>query len=282
MRVRAIKDLNQLSDSAFFKEVSKGLEYTLENANRIISDAHVLLEQGRYHSSWILRGIAEEEAAKFLILMDAVRSPRKPHERFTRHLLKFIDHLARGIYAEYYNWRPATFGEVVKIIEHMRKEYYLDGSEGVEWIFRNRILQQREEVIYVDYIENDEGHKWLMPNIVKIYSAELESGNLIVPRALQIVGCTKPESLALIADRWSQIEMTEDFHWQDLRKINKQILDAMNDKGLLIDQPKEVYNKVINEWLFPLYAIDLKEIPVSREELREIQRKWAPDHDYFY
>ncbi len=282
MRVRAIKDLNQLSDSDLFKEVSQGLEFTLENANSIISDAHVLLEQDRHHSTWILRRIAEEEAAKFLTLMDAVRCPRKPNERFTKHLMKFIDHLARGIYAEYYDWRLATFGEGVEYIEFMRKQYYLDGPEGVEWIFRNRILQEREEITYVDYIENDEGHKWVRPNIVKIYRSELKRGVLMVPRALQAVGCTKPESLSLIADIWRQIEMTEDFHFQDLRKINEQTLDAMSDKGLLVAQTQEIYNRVINEWLFPLYDIELKEIPISREELREIQKKWSPDHDYLY
>lgn len=225
MKVRAIKDLCQLSHEDFFQEVSRGLRLILQNANCLIDEAKLLLERDSNNNGvWILRGIAEEEVAKFLILIDAVRCPRK-HERFKKHLQNFNEHVAKGIYAEYYNMRPATFGEIIGYVDLYRAEYYLDGPEGIEWIFRNPINQQREEMMYVDYIENSEGHRWQKPDSLrmrggKMYGSELENNALKVSQDLETVGCTTPESLSLMSEFWKDIEMKESFPWQELRKLN--------------------------------------------------------------
>ncbi len=183
MRVRAIKDLNQLSQNDFLREVARGLRLILQNANCLIDDAKLLLERDSNNNGvWILRGIAEEEAAKFLILIDAVRCPKK-HERFEKHLQDFNEHVAKGIYAEYYNMRPATFGEIIRYVEFYRAEYYLDGPQGIEWIFRNSISQEREEMMYVDYIEDDEGHRWQKPDPISVEGQRKSPGRAkIIPQ----------------------------------------------------------------------------------------------------
>jgi AbiV family abortive infection protein len=175
MRARAIRDLVQLPDKYFFSEVSAGLEHVFHNAARIERDAILLAEQKRSRGSRILMGIAEEEMAKFLILLDAVRCPRVPPESFSQQLSRFNDHLAKGIYAEACNWRPGSLGQLAEYVDDSRQQYYLDGPTGADWIFRNRIIEQRERTIYVDYVDTDEGHCWTPPyagdeDIILVYS----------------------------------------------------------------------------------------------------------------
>ena len=54
MRVKAIRDLAQLSDLNFFSEVSVGLEHILDNAIRIEQDANLLAERKHLHGYRIL------------------------------------------------------------------------------------------------------------------------------------------------------------------------------------------------------------------------------------
>jgi subtilisin family serine protease len=68
---------------------------------------------------------AEEEAAKFHILLDAVRCPRQPAEIFSRQLSYFNAHIAKGLYANYYKiFAPADLPEIRR---------YMDSSR-IDWI----------------------------------------------------------------------------------------------------------------------------------------------------
>jgi hypothetical protein len=51
-----------------------------------------------------LKLFVEEEAAKFHILLDAVRCPREPADRFSRQLGYFNQHPVKGLYAECYDF----------------------------------------------------------------------------------------------------------------------------------------------------------------------------------
>ena len=99
MKARAIKDLTQLADPLFFAAISEGLGLIAKNVARLWDAASMLGENAMSHAASVLTVIAEEEAAKYLILMDAVRCPRQPADRLVRQLARFNDHLAKGIYA---------------------------------------------------------------------------------------------------------------------------------------------------------------------------------------
>jgi AbiV family abortive infection protein len=276
MRTRAIRDLAQLSDPDFFAEVSEGIEQVLDNAVRIEQDARFLGEHERRNGYRILLGIAEEEAVKVLILLDAVRCPRDPASQFARQLSRFHDHLAKGIYAEACSWRPATFGELVSYIDRERREFYLDGPNDVDWIFRNRILQNREGAIYVDYVHTDEGHLWLTPSDNYLMFVHTPAALRLV-QALNASGCTTPEGLAMIARIWRPVNMTVDYHWTNLRDLNHRTLQELEVQGLLREQSQEVYSTIVNDWPFPIYSADLGLAEVDQDELRELQRRWVPD-----
>ncbi len=281
MRVKAICDLNQLSDEDLFKKVSEGMSCIIENSTKIYSDARKLIEKRGHRGHQILRNVASEEAAKFMILLDAIRCDRPSSDEFSKQLKKFNDHLAKGIYAEYYEIKPADFKEVLRWVDNERQEYYLDGPNDVDWIFHNWTLQQREERIYVDYMENDGEHQWLSP---ERYDTMLENrlSFELVPKVIQLsatlhsLGISKPKALELIASKWRPIKMDDSFSWQDLRTLNKETLEELENKRLLENSNESTERDIIDNWLFPIYSIKIRIVEVDKKKLREIQENWSP------
>ena len=74
----AVIDLAKFSDDRLFKEISEGITHIVENAVSLDDTARRLCQAQEYRAAEILRGFAEEEAAKVLILIDAVRCPSGP------------------------------------------------------------------------------------------------------------------------------------------------------------------------------------------------------------
>ena len=70
---RAIGDLEQFADKRLFEELSEGMPLIVDNAARLDDTTHRLHRDGEFRASEIMQGFAEEEAAKFLILIDYVR-----------------------------------------------------------------------------------------------------------------------------------------------------------------------------------------------------------------
>ena len=100
------------------------------------------------------RGFAEEEAAKVLILVDAVRCPHSEARARVRTLKRWRKHLWKGIYARACDWRPADFAELASYIDRELEPFYLDGPLSVDWIFPNEITSGRERRIYVDLVDD--------------------------------------------------------------------------------------------------------------------------------
>ena len=282
MRVRAIKDLCQLTDGDFFSEVAAGLSYILKNVQRLEADSQFLAERKRPRGFKILRAIAEEEAAKFLILIDAVRCPRKPEERFVRQLNKFNNHLAKGIYSQSCYWRPSSLDKLKEIINSERCDLYLDGPNGVDWIFRNDIEHRRQAMLYVDYIETEDGHSWLYPpeseEDTPIILQGLTPQPVQLAEALYNLGVATTEALSVVANTWRQVIINDQLSWKDLRQLNQQTLIELQSKGFLCKQPAETSVMVIDRWQFPLYDVDLDVIHVDKSALRERQESYWLDY----
>jgi AbiV family abortive infection protein len=264
--VRAVLDLVQLSDVDLFVQISRGLELVLRNACRLAEDAGTLGRLGRGEGARVLRLIAEEEAAKFLILLDAVRCPRQPSCGLARQLRRFCDHLAKGIYAACCYWRVGSLGQLLSYVEAERRDFYSAGPDDSDPIFRNRILLEREMAIYVDYVATDDGGDWLLPfEGVLSYLDQLDPPALRIARAFHAVGCTTPQALELIAATWRPVQVGNDFTLMELRKVNQRTLEAMGQKGLLRERLEDSCRLIIQEWPFPLYSADLKMTRVTNE-----------------
>ncbi len=280
MRVKAIQDLAQLPDPAFFEQVQEGMALCVSNAKRISDDCMALMDTKRVRGADILRIAAEEEGAKVLILLDAVRCPRAalPAE-FGRQLQYFNDHLAKGIYAEYCRRRPATFEDVGRWVNRERKEFYLDGPNDVDWIFYNDILRRREETIYVDFVENDGQHVWHDPMMLEAiglpFMRRTESPVLRLLNALTEAGCLASSALEIIAKVWRPAAIDEAFSWPALQELTLKTLEAMEQRGLLKTHADDVCAVIVNEWSFPMYALDLRKERVDKNELRQAQQQWS-------
>ena len=78
---RAILNLEQLSDIALYETLSEGMPLIVDNATSLDETACRLYRDGEFRASDVMRGFAEEEAAKVLILIDYVRCPRNWERR---------------------------------------------------------------------------------------------------------------------------------------------------------------------------------------------------------
>lgn len=278
MRARAIADLIQLNDGAFLEQIAVGMEAVLRNARGLFEDAHELWLAGHHRAGEILARFAEEEGAKYHILLDAVRCP-KGGDALVRQLRRFNDHLAKGLYAEYLWIAPASYGEVLEFLQRERRSLYLDGPNDVDWIFRNSILREREGAIYVDYIDNGGIHSWLEPRRPPTSASPLvEPRSISLASRLQAAGFGQPDSLAVVAKIWRGITFMPEDHWQRCNQLNLQTIEILNERGLLTRKGAAEAGRLAWDWLFPLHAADLTEIQVARKDLEAIQEAWSPDY----
>lgn len=279
MKVKVTPDLANLDDESLFAEVARGCTLVHENANALWVDSSILHVNGSFRSAMLLRAIAEEEAAKYLILLDAIRCPRTNVEQLKRQLSRFNNHLAKGIYAEYADARPATFAEVRCYVEQACEEFYLDGPEGVDYIARNDIFQRREKLMYVDYVELEDRHEWTTPILFDAEAGvpfvDLQPAALRKSNVMHKAGFGTAEALAVIADQWRGVEMRDDLHWSEYRKRNIETLKRFEEKDWLQALLPEEGAVLVDEWTYPMYSLCMKLKRVKWDSLRDQQREWA-------
>ena len=280
MKEKNIKKLCQMRINEQLKAISEGLNLLIENVFSINKSLQRLQKIETVTGYKILRQISEEEAAKFLILLDYIRCPSKRSEWQSRQLKYFYCHFTRYLYAEYCVTRPASWKEVCDWVERNRQSRYLDGPLGVEWIFRNELIDKRERAIYVDYIEMDNKDIWASPKDyedIDLKPWELRSDIIYLIILMQKCGFTKYEALKEIRDEWVKFNLNPNTHWGEIKERNLNTIEKLFAKVIVPEGiDKNEINEIADRWYFPLYSLDLKEKKVNEEELKEIQRKWRP------
>lgn len=262
------------------KVVSEGLDLLVENVISINESLQILQKIETIRGYKILRQISEEEAAKFLILIDYIRCPSKQSEWQSRQLKYFYDHFVRCLYLEYCSTRPASWKEVCDWIETKRQSKYLDGPLGVEWIFRNELIDRREREIYVDYIEMDNKNIWTSPKEyedIDFKPWELKSDITHLIILMWKCGFTKYEALKEIKDEWAKFNLNPNTHWREIRVKNLNTIKKLSTREIIPKETNESeISEILDRWYFPLYSLDLKEKEVDEKDLEEIQRRWRP------
>lgn len=256
----------QLSEGNFFTEIAKGIEMVTLNALGLERDAEPLYVRNS-NGYDILIAIACEEAAKALILFDAARCAHRSNH-WKDHLHKFNNHLAKGIYALMCDWEPSTFADVRRYIDAERKQFYLDGPNDVDWIFYNSILHSRERQIYVDYVQNEDGHSWVAPTQIQRPFSHSTPRVISIASALCISGCVSVDALHRIAEIWRPVRMNDQFTRRELRELNYRTLTELEARNLLKSDDHNVLAAIINYLPFPIYEIDLAFEEVKIDELQ--------------
>ena len=280
----AIFDLNGYPDEKLFDVISEGATEIMNNAVELDKAAGRLHGAGEQRASDILRGLAEEEAAKVLILLDVVRCPTD--SGFGRRTLGyFLDHLAKRVYALTSSFpNVLTFAEVCELARFECRPFFLDGPNGVDWIFSNTIKSHREGSMYVDYVRDITGDDancfWNSPVDMEDGDWPYESSDAVnLGQALVDVGVTTRQGLALVAELWRGFHIDEATDRADLRYLIAQTLERLCDEGCEPHDGRSP-NLVLTSWSFPLWPLDIAALRKEGESVTELRqhRQCAIEH----
>ena len=277
---RAINHLEQLADDRLFIELSEGMPLIVDNAVSLEKTACRLFEDGEFRASEVMRGIAEEEAAKFLILMDYVRCPRHSEHR-AQVLKRFYGHVTKRVHAMACSYeRIASFGELSKLVEDECRPLYLDGPNGIDWVFPNSIAAEREQGLYVDYVQDitdPSGDRfWTTPPAPSPWSSQYATPDSVgLCQALLQVGAASAAGLAEIADIWRGFVPEPDTDREQLRKLILHTLERLSDGGHAADELAVEF--IVLHWPFPMWLLEMKEprLPDGdlEQRLREVRQR---------
>ena len=98
------------------------------------------------------------------MLIDAFRSPAAGPAELSRQFARAGQHLPKLIYAQIADYLIASQTELLAAVERHRPQLHLDGPNDFDWIFANELISERERMLYVDLIEDEDGLDWLAPN----------------------------------------------------------------------------------------------------------------------
>lgn len=274
---RAIGNLERLSDTDLFKELSEGISLIVDNAVSLDETAHRLYREKEFRASEIMLGFAEEEAAKFLILIDFVRCPRDSDRR-TQMLNRFHDHVEKRAYANTCSYhRIASFRDLSELVESGCRSHHLDGPNGVDWIFPNSIAAEREQALYVDYVQDitDEAgeYHWRSPDDLVPHPSQYVTPDCVkLSRALSEAGAGSPDGLAEIANIWRSFKPVPDTGREELRDLIAHTLDRLTQCGLgIVDEPTMHF--IVAHWPFPLWPLTMKDRHATAKELERLREE---------
>lgn len=227
-------------------------------------------------ASAAIRVVSEEEAGKYLVLLDAARCARAPIGTRTAQLKRANEHLAKGIYARAAELRPASFGELLGCVQPLRESHYLDGPIGVEWIFRNEIEAQREGQLYVDYVATDDGDFWQSPGDRNHLLGDPPSDACRLVAALHRAGFSTAQGLEVVNDVWHDFAPEPDVDWRELQPLVAATIARVSMETDVQADHGDV-SRIAQTWPYPLWHVDLTRIHVEPDELRGRRDNWHPD-----
>lgn len=95
----AITNLGNQRADRFHRDVALGFDNLVSNIRRPDASAKRVSDEGDEATATLLGSLADEESAKVLILIDAVRCPSSKPKARARTLQRWSKHLWKGIYA---------------------------------------------------------------------------------------------------------------------------------------------------------------------------------------
>lgn len=278
MLARRLSQIVQLPQRERFAVLAEGLRLLADNVAVLDTDFTQLAEQRRDRGAAVLQGFADEEAAKVMILLDIARCGWRDHATVKRCLWNFYQHLSRGLYVRAYDGNPADLSEVRDYIDALRQQYRLDGPLDVDWIFGNEVLTGREERLYVDWIEDEDGERrWTGPALASAIEDEPfdfpppRSGIVEVVKALNRLGMLTEEGLESTRSAWDGITVEDTMRWEEVFELNADAFARLaqeTNREYQVEEAEEL-RFAFEHWTFPLYNLDLTEAKVDLETLRQ-------------
>jgi hypothetical protein len=265
---RRLANMNYSDRLAF---IAEGLPVIVASCRELMGAAKMCANE---RAKGILERHAAEEAVKALILLDVARCPASLIARRIGPLMSaFYDHMARLLWADACHWCAATLGELQGYLDHDRQTHYLDGPMGVDFIFPNEALDDRNSLLYADIASyEDGGLVWSAPRADHSYTGMLLFSVNVV-EALNKAGALTQRGLEILADVWGQIEFEVCDTSHDVRGLIHQTLQALHGAGLMsADLTDDDVQEIYQRWQMPMYNADFRPIHVTMED---VERKRA-------
>ncbi len=254
--------------------LAEGLAAIAEHCRALEIAAERSHEAKQYRAAAILRSVAFEEAGKFLVLLDAVRLGRGDTKLLVEQLKRASDHLSKGLYASTIDCRPADLKELRSFHEFDRRTLYLDGPNDVDFIFRNSILAQREEAIYVDLVAVEWSLNLFSPARADERNVGFTRACVFLVTSFEDIGVCHRDALGVIGRVWSGFVPEDSTRWPQIRELNEATLERLNTKGLVNSRANERSLQFFADWwTFSLHHEDLSPIEVKEADLVEARGK---------
>jgi len=256
--------------------IAEGLPIVLRSASGFLSASKSLNAHDR--EAEVLRGFAEEEAGKALILLDMVRCPPKQIASKIGTMTRwFYDHLARLIYAKASSWYATNIGQLQEYVNSERPTHHIDGEYG-EYIFPNQALYFRESRLYADIAAyEDDRPFWNEPRSTIRSLLQFDPPAYHVISALSTVGALSHDGIRVIADVWGQEEFDLPKTFADGERLTELMLRRIIDLGLPSGSATDKDVSQIYRWQMPMYHLDLSPIDVPMDELQRRRDVIVPD-----
>lgn len=223
----------ECSKEKSFELVAEGLSASRRNAERLLSDAQLLVGAGRLSSARFLLTTSREEVAKSYILVDACRLDLEKHDSVLRRLCRaFYDHILKHAYMEvleFPNIHSMTDAKQIWEIEVQR--WWPAGPEDGVPDMPHSTYFDREFPLYIDYGDYD--RRWLIPanSEQNAYFIEMfgetpisKTEKLIEPwRRADSVGLCSPEVLAILNATFKKQYIGEDGTWDQLLRLYEKV-----------------------------------------------------------
>lgn len=269
---RSVWVLAELPRAEMLAELAQGMRLIAEHVASLFDGAVALHDSGSHVAVQTLEAISNEEAGKYLILLDAARCARAPEQHRRDQLSRFSQHLAKGIYAETAYYRPCDLAELEERIRRLRRDAYLDGPHGTDWIFRNEVEGHREERLYVDFVRTDAGATyWHSPAVYADSGFAPMSAAVRLVGALHRMGASTVEGLTVVDEIWHDFVPISSTSWPELQPRVRRTLETWVDASLATEATEEDVRLIRESWTFPLHSVPMERIKVALGDLRAEQ-----------
>ena len=272
--------LCQMAQEKRLAFLAEGLPIILSSAQSLWCSARKLYKE-MPREAMVLEGFAEEEAAKALIFMDAVRCPsRLIGSRMGAIVNWSYDHLARLIYADAASWRPTCVAQLQEYVDLSRKAHALEGEVG-EYIVPNWSLYERESRLYADIAADESGElSWNNP-VDGVFTSGMKGSppiSLELAEAMAMLGIFTLGGLKATSEIWDQVEFADKEDPSDALRLRRELVNRLIQEGLPSDKATDQHvSTLANFWQLPMYNLDFTMKAVSWEELeaaREDELGW--------
>lgn len=271
MLPRQFSQLASMSRTKRDPMLAEGLVAIGENVISLASDIEKCREGDACRAASITRNVVREEAGKFLILMDIFRTPSTKQALVSVQLKRATNHLAKLIYEQIADYSIGDQAELLRAIEIHRKSLHLDGPNDVDWIFRNRLIDERERALYVDLVDSEGELLWWTPDPVSIRSpsraATLVSGILEC-------GLVSEAGFRALQTAWEGFDPTANTHCGEWSARTARALALVEPSEGRDEQGQHMASFVANRWPMPMAELQVEELKIDPADLIAARESW--------